>query len=136
MLTITKASEVCSAGVSLYGVSDWTTFLDQSQRKLWNVRLIAKLGEPTENTELYDRSAAIRFVDQVTSPLLILQGQDDDGVVPEQGTSLYEALTDAGKDVDYVAYIGEGHGFRHIGSVRDLYWRVEEFFQRHLIGGR
>ena len=72
MLTITKASEVCSAGVSLYGVSDWTTFLDQSQRKLWNVRLIAKLGEPTENTELYDRSAAIRFVDPVSYTHLTL----------------------------------------------------------------
>ena len=132
MLTITKAPDVCAAGISLYGVSDWTTFLEQNQRKLWSVRLIAKLGEPASNVALYDRSAAIRFVDQVASPLLILQGQDDDGVVPEQGTSLYQALVAAGKEAQYVAFVGEGHGFRHVGSQRDLYERAEAFFARHL----
>ena len=135
MLAVAKAPEICDAGVSLYGVSDWDTFLDQSQRKLWNVRLIAKLGHPGDNPALYERSAAIRFVDQVVAPLLILQGQDDDGVVPEQGTSLYDALTAAGKDAAYVAYVGEGHGFRHTGSVRDLYQRVEEHLSRHIGDG-
>jgi len=135
MLAVAKAPDACDAGVSLYGVSDWETFLDQSQRKLWNVRLLAKLGAPAENTELYQRSAAIRFAEQVTSPLLILQGQDDDGVVPEQGIAFYEALRAAGKDADYFAYIGEGHGFRHTGSLRDLYQRVEAHFRRHLGDG-
>ena len=135
MLALAKAPEVCDAGVSLYGVSDWDTFLDQSQRKLWNVRLIAKLGQPEDNPALYEHSAAIRFVEQVVSPLLILQGLDDDGVVPEQGTSLYEALMAASKDAAYVAYVGEGHGFRHTGSVRDLYQRVEEHLSRHIGGG-
>ena len=65
------------------------------------------------------------------APLLLLQGTTDDGVVPEQSLALLDALTKAGKTASYVAYTGEGHGFRQVGSVRDLYQRVERFFHEH-----
>jgi dipeptidyl aminopeptidase/acylaminoacyl peptidase len=127
MLAITKTPEVCSAGVSLYGVSDWTSFLQQSKRKLWRMRLVAKLGDPNKDPELWNKSAAIRYAAQARSPLLILQGLDDDGVMPIQGESLYEAMQRLGKNVEYVAYVGEGHGFKHTGSLQDLYDRVDAF---------
>ena len=131
MLAITKAPGVCSAGISLYGVSDWTPFVKESKRKLWRMRLIAKLGEPDKHRDAYDRAAAINFAGQATSPLLILQGSDDDGVVPAQGESLHDAMKKAGKVVDYAIYWGEGHGFRHTGSLRDLYTRTERFLNAH-----
>jgi dipeptidyl aminopeptidase/acylaminoacyl peptidase len=131
MLAITKAPNVCSAGISLYGVSDWTIFLKQSKRKLWRMRLIAKLGEPDDHPDRYDRAAAIRFAADATSPLLILQGADDDGVVPAQGEALHDAMKKAGKTVEYAIYWGEGHGFRHTGSLRDLYARTEAFLNKH-----
>jgi dipeptidyl aminopeptidase/acylaminoacyl peptidase len=108
-------------------VSDWTTFLKQSKRKLWRMRLIAKLGDPTKDPELWNRSAAIHYAAQARSPLLILQGLDDDGVMPVQGESLYDAMHRLGKNVEYVGYVGEGHGFRHTGSLQDLYDRVDGF---------
>jgi dipeptidyl aminopeptidase/acylaminoacyl peptidase len=131
MLAITKEPDVCSAGISLYGVSDWTVFVKQSQRKLWRMRLVSKLGEPDRNAARYDRAAAIKFAAQATSPLLILQGSDDDGVVPAQGESLHDAMKKAGKTVEYAIYWGEGHGFRHTGSERDLYTRTEAFLSEH-----
>jgi dipeptidyl aminopeptidase/acylaminoacyl peptidase len=131
MLAMTKAPDVFSAGISLYGVSDWATFLDQTKQRLWAVRLRAKLGDPAANPDLYERSAAIRFVSQARAPLLILQGADDDGVVPEQGESLYRALREQGKTAEFAIYTGEGHGFRHVGSLRDLYQRVESFLRRY-----
>jgi dipeptidyl aminopeptidase/acylaminoacyl peptidase len=131
MLAITKAPGVCTAGISLYGVSDWTAFMKQSKRKLWRMRLVAKLGDPRANPEMYDRAAAIKLAGQATSPLLILQGSDDDGVVPAQGESLYDAMKKAGKFVEYAIYTGEGHGFRHTGSLRDLYTRTENFLGKH-----
>jgi dipeptidyl aminopeptidase/acylaminoacyl peptidase len=130
MLAVTKTPEVCSAGISLYGVSDWTTFLKQSKRKLWRMRLVSKLGDPAKDAELWNKSAAIRFASQARSPLLILQGMDDDGVMPVQGESLYDAMHQMGKNVEYVAYVGEGHGFRHTGSLRDLYDRVAAFLAK------
>src|SRR3972149_6190412 len=80
-------------------------------------------GDPDQYPERYDRAAAIKFAADATSPLLILQGSDDDGVVPAQGESLHDAMKKAGKTVEYAIYWGEGHGFRHTGSRRDLYTR-------------
>ena len=131
MLAVTKTPQVCSAGVSLYGVSDWTTFLEQSKRKLWRMRLVAKLGDPKKDPDLWNKSAAIKYAAQGRSPLLILQGLDDDGVMPIQGESLYDALRQLGKTVEYDGYVGEGHGFRHTGSLRDLYTRVEAFLTKY-----
>jgi dipeptidyl aminopeptidase/acylaminoacyl peptidase len=131
MIAMTKTPGVCSAGISLYGVSDWAAFVKENKRKLWRMRLIAKLGDPDKDRGVYDRAAAIQFAEQATSPLLILQGADDDGVVPAQGERLYDAMKKAGKVVDYAIYWGEGHGFRHIGSLRDLYARTEAFLNTH-----
>ncbi len=131
MLAVTKTPEVCSAGISLYGVSDWAAFLTESKRKLWRMRLVSKLGDPAKDRELWNKSAAIRFAAQARSPLLILQGMDDDGVMPVQGESLYDAMSKQGKTVEYVAFVGEGHGFRHTGSLRDLYDRVGAFLTRY-----
>ncbi|HEX5474096.1 MAG TPA: S9 family peptidase [Vicinamibacterales bacterium] len=135
MLAITKAPDVCSAGISLYGVSDWAAFTKQNQRRLWNYRLFSKLGRPETSAALYDRAAAIKYVDGARAPLLILQGTDDDGVVPAQGESLYDAMRKAGKRVEYVAYTGEGHGFRGIGSLRDMYERTLAFLNAVNGGG-
>jgi dipeptidyl aminopeptidase/acylaminoacyl peptidase len=131
MLAVTKTPDVCSAGVSLYGVSDWTPFLAQSKRKLWRTRLIAKLGDPVKDKAQWDQSAAIRFASRARFPLLMVQGMDDDGVLPVQSEALYDAMHQAGKTVEYVAYTGEGHGFRHTGSLRDLYERVEAFLTKY-----
>jgi dipeptidyl aminopeptidase/acylaminoacyl peptidase len=131
MLAITRAPDLCRAGVALYGVSDWTAFTKQNQRRLWNYRLYSKLGRPDEHPELYERAAAIRYVNDARAPLLILQGTDDDGVVPAQGESLFDEMQKAGKTVEYVAFTGEGHGFRQLGSQRDLYQRVLTFLDAH-----
>ena len=134
MLAITKAPEVFSTGISLYGVSDWVPFLAQNKRRLWTHRLLSKLGDPVKDRERYDRAASIRFASDARSPLLLLTGLDDDGVVPEQALSLFGAMRKAGTFVEYAAYTGEGHGFRHTGSLRDLYMRVEAFLARHNTG--
>jgi dipeptidyl aminopeptidase/acylaminoacyl peptidase len=136
MLAITKTPDVCSAGISLYGVSDWTPFLQQSKRKLWRMRLIAKLGDPASDQSLWDRSAAIKFASRARFPLLMGQGMDDDGVLPAQSEALYDAMRQAGKTAEYVAYTGEGHGFRHSGSLRDLYERIDAFLAKYNNGPR
>ena len=34
------------------------------------------------------------------------------------------------------AYVGEGHGFRHVGSERDLYNRTLAFLNKYNTGAR
>jgi carboxymethylenebutenolidase len=44
-------------------------------------------------------------------PLLLIYGENDKGVPPEQGHQLEKQLRDLGKDVEVVVYPGAGHAF-------------------------
>jgi dipeptidyl aminopeptidase/acylaminoacyl peptidase len=48
---------------------------------------------------------------------------------------MVKALRDAGREVTYVVYPDEGHGFARPENRLDFYGRVEEFLAKHL-GGR
>jgi dipeptidyl aminopeptidase/acylaminoacyl peptidase len=69
------------------------------------------------------------------TPLLILHG-DTDPVVPfEQSLAFAERCRAAGGDIEFVAYEGEGHGFRQPHNQLDEYRRMHAFLSRHVPGG-
>ncbi len=49
--------------------------------------------------------------------------------------AMVKALRDGQRDVTYVVYPDEGHGFARPENALDFYGRVEEFLAKHL-GGR
>ncbi len=48
---------------------------------------------------------------------------------------IVEAMKKAGKEVEYVEYADEGHGFARPENRLDFYGRAEKFLAKHL-GGR
>jgi dipeptidyl aminopeptidase/acylaminoacyl peptidase len=54
----------------------------------------------------------VHFVDELERPLLLLQGLDDKVVPPRQAEMMVEVLERKGIPYAYLAYEGEGHGFR------------------------
>lgn len=96
----------CSAGISPYGVSHWTVFVKQNQRKLWRMRLIAKLGEPDKYPERYDRAAA----DQVRGRRDLNEGDagDPEGVVYFHGRVARSSRTvTSGRSTSFAELSGE-----------------------------
>ena len=73
-------------------------------------------------------------VDAITSPLLIGQGKNDPRVTIANADAMVKSLREAGRDVTYVVYPDEGHGFARPENNLDFYGRVEEFLARHLRG--
>jgi dienelactone hydrolase len=51
-------------------------------------------------------------IDAISVPVLILQGLEDKVVPPAQAEALAEALDAQGVPYAYLAFEGEGHGFR------------------------
>jgi dipeptidyl aminopeptidase/acylaminoacyl peptidase len=86
---------------------------------------------PWENFELYEQRSAYRFVDRVTTPLLIQVGERDERVPAEQSIQFYEAVSGLGKaPAKLVIYPGEGHGLREVNHIRDMMMRNIEWFSR------
>lgn len=77
----------------------------------------------------------ITRVDQIRTPLLVVQGANDSRVVQAESDNLVEALRDRGVDVEYMVKEDEGHGFLNPDNVIDMYRAVDRFLAEHLGGG-
>ena len=68
-------------------------------------------GDPWRQLEHFDRPNPIRYVKNVTTPLLLLHGQSDTRVPFPESVQFYRALSDLDREVKFWAYPGENHGF-------------------------
>ena len=66
----------------------------------------------------YRERSPIHHLDRLTCPLLILQGLDDRIVPPSQSQLVVDALRARGIPYAYLAFEGEGHGFRGEAALR------------------
>jgi len=105
---------------SMYSTTDITNYLG------WF------FGTPWDNEEIFRKLSPIRHVKNVTSPVLILHGASDVRVPPSQAVEFYTALKDLGKDVTFVLYPREGHGFREPLHQIDRLRRYLFFFAKHV----
>ena len=69
----------------------------------------------------------------MTVPVLLLQGLDDKVVPPSQAEIMVEALRRNGVPFAYIAFEGEGHGFRKAENIRRSNEACLTFFS-HVFG--
>ncbi|MFN8515513.1 MAG: S9 family peptidase [Chloroflexia bacterium] len=129
---LTQKPDVFKAGVDLYGVSNFVSFGEQTDR-LARFLFPSEMGPMAENFDLYERNSPTSHADKVKAPLLIFQGLDDKRVPPRQSEEMVEAMQKAGKLVEYVTYAGEGHGWRKVETQRDYLAKMEAFLIKYVI---
>ena len=100
-----------AAGVSYFGVAD-AEALALDTHKFESRYLDSMIGPYPEQRDLYRARSPIHFVDRLERPMLVLQGLDDKIVLPAQAEMMVEVLERKGIPHAYIAYEGEGHGFR------------------------
>jgi len=106
-----------AAGVSLFGVAD-VEALAADTHKFESRYLDSLIGPYPDAVELYRERSPVHFVDRIERPLLVLQGLDDKVVPPAQAEMMVAALDAKGVPHAYIAFEGEGHGFRKQENVR------------------
>jgi dipeptidyl aminopeptidase/acylaminoacyl peptidase len=100
-----------AAGTSQYGVADLVTFHEDTHKfeSHYDEYLV---GPWPEEIDLYRDRSPISHADSISRPLLLLQGLDDKVVPPAQSEVIVDALKERGIPHAYIAFAGEGHGFR------------------------
>lgn len=141
LTALTQTPDLFAAGVDINGISDISTMLQEVPVYWrgwpdWYIKYIGDPDDPTQLAEIKDRSP-LYHADNVTAPVLIIQGSNDVRVVQDQADRMVEALQAAGKEVDYMLLDGAGHTFRNWGWKTRLiaHRRIERFLAEHL-GGR
>ncbi|HZC28678.1 MAG TPA: S9 family peptidase, partial [Gaiellaceae bacterium] len=110
-------SDVFAAGISEFGVADLVTFHEDTHKfeSRYDEYLVGKWPKELDR---YRERSPITHADKITRPLLLLQGLDDRVVPPSQAEAIAEALERNGVPYAYVAFEGEGHGFRGADAIR------------------
>jgi dipeptidyl aminopeptidase/acylaminoacyl peptidase len=105
-----------AAGVSYFGVAD-AEALALETHKFESRYLDSIIGPYPEQAELYRARSPVHFADRLERPLLLLQGLDDRIVLPAQAEMMVEVLERKAIPHAYLAFEGEGHGFRREESI-------------------
>nr|MDQ3553720.1 prolyl oligopeptidase family serine peptidase [Chloroflexota bacterium] len=100
-----------AAGASHYGVGDLEA-LARDTHKFESRYLDGLVGPYPEARALYQERSPINDTDRLSSPLIVLQGEDDRVVPIAQAEQLVAALDAKRIPFAYLAFAGEGHGFR------------------------
>jgi len=109
-------SKSFAAGASYYGVADCTT-LATDTHDFESRYLDTMIGAYPAEKDLYIARSPITHVNQLSSPLILFQGLDDKVVPPSQSEAFRDACAAKGLKHAYVAYEGEGHGFRQVSTI-------------------
>jgi dipeptidyl aminopeptidase/acylaminoacyl peptidase len=117
LCALTFEPEAFAAGVSYYGVAD-AEALARETHKFESRYLDSLVGPYPERADLYRARSPVHFVDRLERPLLLLQGLDDEVVPPAQAEAMVEVLERKGVPHAYLAFEGEGHGFRRKENIR------------------
>ena len=93
-----------------------------------------ELGLPWKNAEGWMRISPFFQVEKVTTPTLILCGQDDVNVPLLNSEQLYQALRRLGKETELVIYPGQNHGITKPSYQKDRYERYLAWYDRYVKG--
>ncbi|MFL5824239.1 MAG: S9 family peptidase [Solirubrobacteraceae bacterium] len=106
-----------AAGADHFGVADLEAMAIDTHK--FESRYLDSLVAPyPEGRELYQERSPIHHVDRFSTPLIVLQGLEDEVVPPNQATMIVDALKAKGVPVAYLPFEGEQHGFRREENIR------------------
>jgi dipeptidyl aminopeptidase/acylaminoacyl peptidase len=92
------------------------------------------VGDPVKHAAQLQATSPLRQAARITQPLLLAYGGVDRRVPIYHGRKFYEAVRQTNKDVEWVVYPDEAHGWSLVETRLDFWGRVEKFLKRH-IGG-
>ena len=90
--------------------------------------------DPYTDPDLYYQQSPISGVKTMNTPLLQMQGDNDQTVEYLQGVEWYNALRFNKKPVIFLSYPGEDHGLRKLENQVDYENRMGQFFDHYLKG--
>lgn len=88
---------------------------------------------PHDDFDLYRDQSPVTHVKNITTPLLLMQGEADNTVAWIEAIEMYNAMRFLGKNVILLSYPQEGHGLSKRVNRIDFTRHVMEFFDHYLM---
>jgi dipeptidyl aminopeptidase/acylaminoacyl peptidase len=131
VLMALAVSDVFAAGADYFGVAD-VEALALETHKFESRYLDGLIAPYPEGRDVYTQRSPLTHLGSLTSPLVVLQGDEDRVVPPEQSEMIVDALRKKGLPVAYRLYAGEQHGFRQAENIKDALQSELSFYAQVL----
>jgi dipeptidyl aminopeptidase/acylaminoacyl peptidase len=126
-LAALTGTDFFAAGASYFGVAELLRFAEETH-DFESRYLDTLIGPLPEAHDLYVERAPLSHVDEVSCPVLLLQGSDDQVVPPSQSLMFRDALARKGILHAYIEFEGEQHGFRKESSIIEAHESELSFY--------
>lgn len=124
-------TDLFSAAIPIAGISNLVSF---NYMAYYHDYLAVEYGGWPHQGEimeqLWERSP-LRFVAQVSTPVMLVHGENDNDVPIAEAEQYYIALKDVGVETIMIRYPREGHGLSETGHRVDLIERSVDWYEDH-----
>jgi dipeptidyl aminopeptidase/acylaminoacyl peptidase len=122
------AVETIAAAAPICGMTDLVVDYETTRPDLRPYSEEMMGGSPAQVPARYRERSPIHFVGDIKGSLLIVQGDNDPNVTPQNVTDVITRLQSAKIQFDLLTFADEGHGIGRPENQRVLYRRIAEFF--------
>ena len=133
MMGLVKDPDLYRCGINWLGVTDielmstaWFSDATADTRMTWSY----VAGDPQKDAEQIRATSPLRQASRITQPVLLAYGGADRRVPITHGRRFLRQLEITNKDVEWVEYGEEGHGWRVVQNRIDFWQRVEALLSR------
>jgi dipeptidyl aminopeptidase/acylaminoacyl peptidase len=134
--------ELFKCGIDWVGVTDinllynggWSRPSDMTD-DLRKYSMPDMIGDPVKDAAQIKATSPIELASRVTQPVILAYGGVDVRVPLYHGKQFYDAVTKTNKNVEWIEYPDEGHGWRLPKNNVDFWTRVEKFLDQNIGAG-
>lgn len=134
LASLAAYSDRLAGAVNIFGIANFVSFLENTEAYRRDLRR-AEYGDERDPAmrAVFDRISPIHLTDQMTAPLLVIQGANDPRVPQSESEQIVDAVRAEGRPVWYLLATNEGHGFRKKFN-SDGQAEVTNLFFRQVLG--
>jgi dipeptidyl aminopeptidase/acylaminoacyl peptidase len=129
---VSRLPDYWACAVDLVGPSNLVTFA-KAVPPTWKRMMAQWVGDPETEADFLMERSPISYVDQIKTPLFVIQGANDPRVVKAESDQIVERLRERGVDVRYDVYEDEGHGFTKRENEHKAYRDMTAFLEKYLL---
>ena len=122
------------AGVDIVGISNFVTFLDNTNPYRVDQRR-PEYGDERDPQmrEFLHSISPLTHADKIATPLFVIQGANDPRVPRSEAEQILKAVRDNGQQAWYMLAMDEGHGFKKKDNRDRMSEAVIQFLDQHLL---
>jgi dipeptidyl aminopeptidase/acylaminoacyl peptidase len=128
---LVKTPELYRAGAAYAAATSLPAFVSANEGMFADYGRVGGGGQWNDR-KAQEANSPVDHVTRIRVPVFLAHGDDDDRVPVAHSRRMAQALRDAEKDVEYIEFAHEPHGFLSDEDRLHFYERLLDFFEKNL----